>query len=97
MHDVSFVLLIFNKLIIFFSRRMKLAVLFSLVVLVIVAFLNPASGCDCVKYLQKSTKMPAVLTKAGIKIPDSLAEKGPKVVCAKMPKVKAIIAKLKKC
>jgi hypothetical protein len=70
---------------------MKIAVLFSLVVLVLVAFLNTASGCDCVTFLNKSTKKPAVLK--SITIPAAYAKQGPKVVCAKMPKVKAILAK----
>merc|ERR1712141_979647 len=83
------------------SLRMKIAVLFSLVVLVLVAFPNTASGCDCVTYLMKSDsftndlKTPYVLKKAGIKIPDSLILKGPKAVCKKLPKVKACLAKQK--
>ena len=71
---------------------MKIAVLFSLVALVLVAFLNTASGCDCVKFLNASTKKPAALK--SITIPAKYAKQGPKVVCAKMPKVKAILAKL---
>ena len=69
---------------------MKIAVLFSLVVLALVA--SPASGCDCVKFLNASTKKPAALK--SITIPAKYAKQGPKVVCAKMPKVKAILAKL---
>ena len=71
---------------------MKIAVLLSLVVLVLAAFMNTASGCDCVKFLNASTKKPAALK--SITIPAKYAKQGPKVVCAKMPKVKAILAKL---
>ena len=59
---------------------MKIAVLFSLVVLAFVAFLKPASGCDCVKYLSAAPE--SVIT--SLEIPAAYAKLGPKVVCKKL-------------
>jgi len=59
---------------------MKIAVLFSLVVLALVAFLKPASGCDCVKYLKEAPK--SVIT--SLEIPAAYKTMGPKVVCKKL-------------
>ena len=59
---------------------MKIAVLFSLVVLALVAFLKPASGCDCVKYLKGAPE--SVIT--SLEIPAAYAKLGPKVVCKKL-------------
>ena len=61
---------------------MKIAVLFSLVVLALVAFLKPASGCDCVKYLSSAPK--SVIT--SLEIPAAYMAKGPKVVCKVLAK-----------
>ena len=58
---------------------MKIAVLFSLVVLALVAFLKPASGCDCVKFLSTRDTFPATLAQAGVKNPAC----GKKEACAK--------------
>merc|ERR1712141_557692 len=60
--------------------RMKIAVLFSLVVLALVAFLKPASGCDCVKYLSGAPKS-VIKT---LEIPAATMAMGPKVVCKKL-------------
>jgi len=62
---------------------MKIAVLFSLVVLALVAFLKPASGCDCVKYLLGASK--SVIT--SLQIPAEYMAVGPKVVCKKLQTV----------
>ena len=59
---------------------MKIAVLFSLVVLALVAFLKPASGCDCVKYLKGAPK--SVID--SLEIPAAYQAMGPKVVCKKL-------------
>ena len=59
---------------------MKIAVLFSLVVLVLAAFLNTASGCDCVKYLSGA---PQSVIKT-LEIPAATMAMGPKVVCKKL-------------
>ena len=59
---------------------MKIAVLFSLVVLALVAFLKPASGCDCVKYLSGAPKS-VIKT---LEIPAATMAMGPKVVCKKL-------------
>ena len=61
---------------------MKLAVLFSLVVLALVAFLKPASGCDCVKYLSSAPK--SFIT--SLEIPAEYMAKGAKVVCKVLAK-----------
>ena len=66
---------------------MKTAVLFSLAFLVLaIAFLNTASGCDCIEFVQRFKSLKAanaVLTKHGFdKIPKSLAAKGIGAVCA---------------
>jgi len=61
------------------SLRMKIAVLFPLVVLLLVAFLKPASGCDCVKFLSTRDTFPATLAQAGVKNPAC----GKKEACAK--------------
>ena len=65
---------------------MKTAVLFSLAFLVLaIAFLNTASGCDCVEFVSRFKSLKAanaVLTKHGFdKIPKSLAAKGIGAVC----------------
>ena len=72
---------------------MKIAVLFSLVVLVLVAFLKPASGCDCVKYLTCCKKEGLNPLTQGVMIPPRLFKKGPKVACKKAGK--AVLAKIK--
>merc|ERR1712141_95030 len=61
------------------SLRMKIAVLFSLVVLLLVAFLRPASGCDCVKFLSTRDQLPTTLAEAGVKNPSC----GTNAACAK--------------
>ena len=61
---------------------MKIAVLFSLVVLALVAFLKPASGCDCVKYLSSAPK--SFIT--SLEIPADYMDKGAKVVCKVLAK-----------
>ena len=60
---------------------MKIAVLFPLVVLLLVAFLKPASasGCDCVKFLSTRDQLPTVLAQAGVKNPSC----GTNEACAK--------------
>merc|ERR1711936_443415 len=64
------------------SLRMKIAVLFSLVVLALVAFLKPASGCDCVKYLSSAPK--SFIT--SLEIPKAYMDSGAKVVCKVLAK-----------
>ena len=61
---------------------MKIAVLFSLVVLALVAFLKPASGCDCVKYLSNAPK--SFIT--SLEIPAAYVGKGAKYVCKVLAK-----------
>merc|ERR1711936_1170443 len=68
------------------SLRMKTAVLFSLVFLVLaIAFLNTASGCDCVAFVQHYKSLSAAnaaLKKHGFdEIPKKLAAKGIVAVC----------------
>ena len=65
---------------------MKTAVLFSLVFLVLaIAFLNPASGCDCIEVLSSVTNLALLNTElkaAGLAtISTELAAAGKKAVC----------------
>ena len=74
---------------------MKIAVLFSLVVLALVAFLKPASGCDCVKYLSAAPE--SVIT--SLEIPAAYQAMGPKVVCKKLATItqgKKLLAQIAK-
>ena len=74
---------------------MKIAVLFSLVVLALVAFLKPASGCDCVKYLKGAPK--SVIS--SLEIPAKYMAMGPKVVCKKLKTIaqgKKLLAQIAK-
>merc|ERR1712183_887160 len=77
------------------SLRMKTATLFSLAFLVLaIAFLNPASGCDCVKFIKSHQTMPQQLINKGIRIPKALLAKTPNEVCAKADrKILDVIAK----
>ena len=72
---------------------MKIAVLFSLVVLALVA--SPASGCDCVKYLSGA---PQSVIKT-LEIPAATMAMGPKVVCKKLATItqgKKLLAQIAK-
>ena len=62
---------------------MKIAVLFSFVVLLFVAFLKPASGCDCVKFLTNAKEATTLLKQLPKNtLPDGdIMKKGPKAIC----------------
>merc|ERR1712110_138735 len=64
------------------SLRMKTAVLFSLVFLVLaIAFLNPASGCDCIEVLSSAKSLSQLNTElknAGLKTISADLEKAGK-------------------
>jgi len=79
---------------------MKTAVLFSLVFLVLaIAFLNPASGCDCVEVVssvKSLTLLNTELKNAGLAtISTGLAKEGIQAVCSAASKaIKDALAKI---
>ena len=65
---------------------MKIAVLFSFVVLLFAAFLKPASACKCETFITKAKEAPALLTQLGIHINDDIMKMGPAAICAQLSK-----------
>merc|ERR1712241_246425 len=68
------------------SVRMKIAVLFSLVVLLFAAFLKPASGCPCATFIKKAKLAPNLLKNLNIKVDAEIMKKGPVAICKGLPK-----------
>ena len=65
---------------------MKIAVLFSFVVLLFAAFLKPASGCPCATFIKKAKLAPSLLSNLNIKVDAEIMKKGPAAICAGLPK-----------
>ena len=61
---------------------MKIAILFSFVVLLFAAFLKPASGCPCKKFITAAKLAPKLLSELNITIDKDIMKKGPKAICA---------------
>ena len=65
---------------------MKIAVLFTFVVLLFVAFLQPASGCKCETFITNAKKAPKLLKQLGLHVNSDIMKMGPKAICEQFSK-----------